>query len=247
MDQVQPTMDHQVLVDMMEKAAEFFIRPPVRQFLVDYNIGYDFDAADNIITDGERDAHNPNCWIRTGIRVGDEADTRLNATPFLVWLQATTDNNVGNFRVRHTVNPIQTSRSNGSVTAGLKEIRHRIVNGEAQRYDPFQCQRGRIQVQKTWQNKDEGCTRKADPGSLYCVQCRPKNLSMHERELTQALQLDDSAAHQFEVKLTPSVTLVIKNPFGSNVHHSDSIVDLSNQVNTGNFIGNIWSSWYLPT
>ena len=235
MDQIQPTMNHQTLVDMMENAAEFFIRPAVKKFLMDYQLGYDFNAADNIIKDGERAAHNPDCWIRTGVRVGDEEDTRLNATPFLVWLQTTTDNNVGNFRVRHTVNPTQAIRSNGGVTAGLKEIRHRIVSGEAQRYDPFQCQRGRIQVPKA-RNKDEGCTRKADPGSLYCVQCRPKNLSMHERELTNLLQLDDSAAQQFEVKLTPSVTLVIKNPFGSNVHHSDSIVDLSSQINTGRLL-----------
>lgn len=226
-------MDHQVLVDMMDKAAEFFIRPEVKQLIIDYDIGYDFEAAEYFIKDEEIGAHNPECWIRSGVRVGDEDDTRLGATPFLVWLQSTTDNNVGNFRVRHTLNPVQDARNNMGVVAGLKEIRHRIVNGEAQRYDPFQCQRGRIQAPKTWRNHDEGCTRKADPGSLYCTQCRPRNLSMHERELTRTLQLDDSATQQFEVKLTPSVTLVIKNPFGSNVHHSDSIVDLSNQINTG--------------
>ena len=226
-------MHHQVLVDMMDKAAEFFIKPQVSQFITDYNIGYDFDAADNIIRDSERDAHNPECWIRTGVRMGVDDDTRMNATPFLVWMQATTDNDVGNFRVRHTLNPIQSARSDEGVAAGLKEIRHRIISGEAQRYDPFQCQRGRIQAQKRERNHDEGCTRKADPGSLYCVQCRPRNLSMHDRELARALQLDDTAAQQFEVKLTPSITLVIMNPFGDNVHHSDSIVELSNQINTG--------------
>ena len=217
----------------MEKVSDIFERPEVRRFVDMYGLSYDFDSADSIIKENERMAHNPDCWIRTGVRLGDENDTRFNATPFLVWIQGITDNDVGNFRVRHTLNPIQSVTSKDGAAAGMKEIRHRILHGDAQRYDPFQCQKGRIQISKSPSNHDEGCTRKADPGSLYCTQCRPKNLSMHEREVTRALQLEDSSVQQFEVMLTPSIKLVIKNPFTSNVHHSDSIVDLSSQINIG--------------
>ena len=234
-NQVQPTTNHQVLVDMMEKVATIFARPEVQSFVVKYKLGYDFKTADSIINESEREAHNPNCWIRTGVRVGDKDDTRLNATPFMVWLQGTTDNDVGNFRVRHTLNPTQSIRSNEGAVAGLKQIRHRIINGESQRYDPFQCQKGRIQVSKERRKNDEGCTRKADPGSLYCVQCRPKNLSMHEREVTNSLQLENAEAQQFEVKVTPSLTLRINNPFTSTAHHADSLVELSSQINIGTF------------
>ena len=198
-NQVQPTVNYQVLVNMMEKVRDIFARPEVRGFVVKYKLGYDFRSADSIIKDSEREAHNPECWIRTGVRVGDKYDTRLNATPFMVWIQGATDNDVGNFRVRHTLNPVQSARSTEGAVAGLKQIRHRIINGETQRYDPFPCQKGRIQVPNGHRNDDEGCTRKADPNSLYCVQCRPRNLSMHEREVTKSLQLENPAAQQFEV------------------------------------------------
>lgn len=127
-NQVQPTANHQVLVDMMEKVADIFARPEVQEFIVKYQLGYDFETADSIINDHEREAHNPNCWIRTGVRLGDQNDTRLNATPFMVWIQGTTDNDVGNFRVRHTLNPVQSMRSKDGAVAGLKQIRHRIIH-----------------------------------------------------------------------------------------------------------------------
>ena len=220
-------------MDMMNKVKNIFARLENQLFIAKYNLGYDFITADAIITEDERGAHNPNCWIRAGVRVGDQYDTRFNATPFLVWLQATTEHHVGNFRVRYTLNAIPTVSSGEAATAGLKEIRHRITHGEVQRYDPFPCQRDRITHQEPKNNSNEGCTRKADPGSLYCVQCRPKNLSMHEKEVTRNLQLDDAEAQQFEVKLAPSVTLVIQNPFLVQTHHNDSIVELSTQINQG--------------
>lgn len=230
----------------MEKVANIFARPEVQAFVAKCKLSYDYETADSIINDVERESHNPNCWIRTGVRVGDQNDTRLNATPFLVWIQGTTDNDVGNFRVRHTLNPIQSMRSKEGAVAGLKQIRHRIIHGEGQRYDPFQCQKGRIQVPNSRNKNDEGCTRKADPGSLYCIQCRPKNLSMHEREVTKSLQLENAEVQQFEIKVTPSMTLVINNPFTTNAHHADSLTQLSTQINIGTYINiNFFVSFFF--
>ena len=95
--------------------------------------------------------------------------------------------------------------------------------------------RGHIKVrdQEALIANSEGCTRRADPGSIYCSLCRPAKMTAQERELTRTLALDDPSCQQFEIKLTPEVILVLVNPFTPTLLHTESIIDSTNQCNEG--------------
>ena len=130
---MQATASLEPLLRTVEGITDILNRPAVRNFLVRFKIGYNFDSADSIITPEEREAHNPNCWIRNGIPVSANPVIKLHATPFLTWLEHITDHDVSNFKTRHTLNEVS-SRWNADqigVLDSLKEIRHRITHGES--------------------------------------------------------------------------------------------------------------------
>ena len=119
---------------MIDSNKNVLKRPEVQNFLTKYKLGYDFEAADSIITEEERLTHNEACWIRNGIPMGDGSVVKMNATPFLTWLASLTGTDVGNFKVRHSLNvlPPKSDDKDSTLQESLKQIRHRINHGESQ-------------------------------------------------------------------------------------------------------------------
>ena len=119
---------------MIDSMKDVLGRPEVQDFLIKFKLGYDFEAADSIITDEERLTHNEACWIRNGVQMGEGSVVKMNATPFLTWLASLTSTDVGNFKVRHSLNvlPPKSDDKDSTLQESLKQIRHRINHGESQ-------------------------------------------------------------------------------------------------------------------